>query len=123
MTTHRAEEQRLEYLFEHNGQFLHGPGSLDNWRIYTFASIDELRFMRDAASELQPEIIAKAKNRFQDAGWEGDGTIQIAWLPPFSIAHSNNTHGVYIIHVKQSNNGISWILSPVSLPCGEPIQI
>ena len=59
--------------------------------------------------------VAAVKQRFLQEGWEGDGEIGLIWIPPFVDIGLEDTHGTYVWHVKQQNNGISWLLSPVKL--------
>jgi hypothetical protein len=46
---------------------------------------------------------------FKKAGWEGDGRLGFIWLPPFLFEDNTDTWGVCLWHVKQSNNGTSWL--------------
>ncbi|TSC55652.1 MAG: Uncharacterized protein G01um101418_764 [Parcubacteria group bacterium Gr01-1014_18] len=67
------------------------------------------------ANNLPKKSIA---NAFTEMGWEGDGEINLIWVAPF--LHSPGTEGDYgygswIYHVKQSNNGSSFLLSPFPL--------
>jgi hypothetical protein len=98
-----------------------GPAQIRRYRVYQYAHLDELRFMPDAETVLatvtnRDAILDAVRDVLQRAGWEGDGTIQMMWLPPFVGAGVEDTHGVFIWHVKQSNNGTSWLASPVDLP-------
>lgn len=52
----------------------------------------------------------QAHAAFLEAGWEGDGKLGVIWLPPFLFEYGL-TEGVCIWHVKQSNNGVSWLLA------------
>lgn len=45
---------------------------------------------------------------FTQAGWEGDGQLGFIWLPPFLFSEYNAI-GACIWHVKQSNNGTSFL--------------
>jgi hypothetical protein len=58
---------------------------------------------------LLDSYVEAVKERFKKAGWEGDGSIGILWLPPFVGIGIEDTWGCYLWHVKQSNNGLSWI--------------
>jgi len=56
---------------------------------------------------------------FLDAGWAGDGRIELMWIPPFMLEGRQIaafTLGVTIWHVKQFEDGTSWLLSPIELP-------
>jgi len=63
----------------------------------------------EKSSEEIAEIKAAVENRFKEAGWEGDGQLGLMWIPPFFIPGDETTWGTYIWHVKQSNNGTSFI--------------
>jgi hypothetical protein len=54
---------------------------------------------------------------FKAMGWEGDGTLGIIWVPPFMLKETD-CYGLHVWHVKQSNNGTSWICAsePFSIP-------
>lgn len=60
-----------------------------------------------------------AAEMFLEAGWDGDGEIELMWIPPFMFDEKETTElivGVTIWHVKQLEDGISWLLTPVKLP-------
>jgi hypothetical protein len=95
--------------------------AIRNYRVYEYQHLDELRFMPLATEVLQAvpnanEIIEAVREVLGRAGWEGDGDLQMMWLPPFVGAGVEDTHGAFIWHVKQSNDGTSWLASPVELP-------
>jgi uncharacterized phage-like protein YoqJ len=84
--------------------------------------VDNLHFIQDPADyvyDVEPYLeIAKAK--FLEAGWYGSGEIGLIWLPPFMFKGNrtaNFTTGVVVWHVKQKEDGISWLLTPAELPC------
>lgn len=81
----------LEYQFIDNFNCLHNPADI-------YGDSPELDLK-----------IANVKQKFLDYGWEGDGEINIIWIPPFLDQASNDTWGDYIWHVKQSNDGISFL--------------
>jgi hypothetical protein len=72
-------------------------------------------FLRDAEAYL-----AVAHEHFLSAGWWSGGEINLLWLPPFVFpsAMSVGTEGIVLWHVKQEDDGISWLLSPIELPFG-----
>lgn len=83
--------------------------------IYSYEWIDRLSRFEDAEEELKYWPLRKAffahfRKRFSEAGWQGDGKMQLLWLPPFAGSGSP-TKGFYILHVKQDDDGISWIAS------------
>lgn len=102
---------------------------LKGWYIYTYCFMDDLTFIRKPANvnkdwknsspflgtDNLDEVIEVVKRRFLQEGWEGDGEIGLIWIPPFVDIGSDDTYGTYIWHVKQQNNGISWLLSPIKL--------
>jgi hypothetical protein len=62
---------------------------------------------------------------FTDAGWEGDGEIGCIFVPPCLFGGKDGWCDI-IYHVKQSNNGTSWLAIPkdmrLSLPKGWLVQ-
>ena len=62
--------------------------------------------------------VAVAKERFAEVGWEGKGDIGLLWLPPFVFRFDPKvpTKGVVVWHVKQVEDGTSWLMSPIPLP-------
>lgn len=62
------------------------------------------------------KAITAVKNIFLKFGWEGDGKIRVIWIPPFLDQSSDPNYGSFIWHVKQYNNGTSF------LGFKEPIQ-
>lgn len=90
--------------------------------------LDDLSFVRRPqdvfdlpASDLD-EYVEAVKRRFKEAGWEGDGTIGIIWLPPFVGVGIEDTWGSYLWHVKQSNNGTSWVAGDSDLLKLDPLR-
>ena len=53
------------------------------------------------------ESILKA---FRECGWEGDGSLQIIFVPQFMIHAEGCGHGEPVYFVKQGNNGTSYLL-------------
>lgn len=52
-------------------------------------------------------------------GWAGDGEVRLMWVPPFMLNNQDGLNpymGVTVWHVKQEEDGLSWILSPIELP-------
>lgn len=79
-------------------------------RVETFQFIDNLEHIISPESVLGDckddiEIVKKA---FLNAGWEGDGDIGLIWIPPF-VSMRGGINNEYVWHVKQSNNGISFL--------------
>ena len=98
------------------------PEALDSFELILYEWIDNLNFTLDPKDYLDnaDAYIQKAKERFLHAGWHGDGAITLMWIPPFMFQGAGTTevtNGVILWHVKQQEDGISWLLSPVRLPC------
>lgn len=86
----------------------------EKFYIYQFQYIDDHQFIKDQ-NEVSEEIINelppldKVKEALPKIGWEGDGKFGIIWIPPFLMPVYDT--GIYLWHVKQSNNGTSFIAS------------
>ena len=115
----------MSYSIEHSAAFWRdcfgAAASVKNYHFYAYEYLDDLAFMRQAAEMLAvwpeaPEFLAAVSAKWKEIGWEGDGEIQIFWLPPFAEAGPADTFGCYVLHVKQQNDGISWFASPHLLP-------
>lgn len=105
------------------------PETIRQYFVYAYCFLDDLRFMRNPVEVIEEwnkfypfdkvdkvsELITAVRGRFLKEGWEGDGEIGLLWLPPFTDTGTEDTYGTYIWHVKQQNNGISWLLSSVEL--------
>lgn len=103
------------------GEEVNNPSVIDDYQVYQYEHIDILEFMPLATKVLQgvknsQKIIERVERRLKKAGWEGDGDLQILWIPPFIGAGVQDTYGVTVWFVKQGNNGTSFMVSPVSLP-------
>ena len=99
----------------------------DTHYIVPFTFIDDFRCMKplvaayeDPYSTGQAPLIniekleSELKAQFKDAGWEGDGKIECIFIPP-CFMQSEDTFCETVFHVKQSNNGISWLAIPFDL--------
>ncbi len=103
---------------------LPSPAEIKAYYVYEYSHLDDLSFVvspfrvftRDRTfehysfDEIQA-VVDEVEQKFIEIGWEGDGEIGIIWLPPFVDIGIEDTWGNYLWHVKQSNNGISYILS------------
>ncbi len=92
--------------------------SIKNYNIYTYTFLDDLSFIKDPHEYFEHETKETIENaivlvgeKFKEHGWEGDGSIGIIWLPPFIEEGIEDTWGTYVWHVKQNNDGISFIAS------------
>jgi len=100
--------------------------AMASFPVYAFEWIDNLHFVM-APERFLPDPaahVAAARAAFLQAGWDGDGEIGLLWIPPFvfPVASRPSWLGVTIWHVKQLEDGISWLLSPVELPFDEFAQ-
>ena len=99
------------------------PETLRSFRVVPYQWIDDLNFTisPEECVETAEEYISIAKEMFLNAGWDGDGEIELMWIPPFMLEGERTaefTVGVIIWHVKQLEDGISWLLTPIALPFG-----
>lgn len=92
---------------------------MSTFPVYRFEWIDNLHFVLLPSlflADPRPYIDA-AHAAFIAAGWDGDGEIGLLWLPPFVFpVDLRDFEGVTVWHVKQLEDGTSWLLSPVELP-------
>lgn len=103
------------------GAEINNPDVIDDYEVYQYQHIDCLELMPSAEAVLQSvfnrrEVLRAVSKRFLSSGWEGDGEIQIMWIPPFMGAGAEDTWGFTVWFVKQSNNGTAFLASPVKLP-------
>lgn len=102
------------------------PEKLREFHSYGYEYIDNRQFA------LRPEVVLgtiekaapyveQAKCMFLDMGWHGDGEVELLWIPPFAFPLSLRIPpvGIVVWHVKQSEDGISYLLSPIALPFEE----
>lgn len=95
---------------------------IQGYYVYEYTFLDDLQFIKPPQEVFAYEdpvhidaVTEAVKKKFLDAGWEGDGDIGVLWLPPFVDVGVEDTWGTYIWHVKQSNNGISFLASSYPL--------
>jgi hypothetical protein len=93
------------------------PETLRTFIVEAYQWIDNLNFTIDPEACLNnpEEYLSIARELFLDAGWDGDGKIELMWIPPFMLKKSPTmelTQGITIWHVKQLEDGVSWLLSP-----------
>lgn len=89
---------------------------IDRYFIQQYQFIDDFTFIlspRDVFGDTKElhDFIEALKIRFKEKGWEGDGEIGLIWLPPFLDIANDDNYGNIIWHVKQINDGISFIAS------------
>lgn len=131
------------FCIEHTAQFWadwFGPiEAIDQWHFTGYEYIDDLSFMPNAREVLRiwPDaeaLLTRVETIWRSSGWDGDGDTQLLWLPPFVFrdyeplvenvketlftpAYTNHIWtGYYALHVKQLEDGLSWLASPKLLP-------
>ncbi|PTU65782.1 hypothetical protein DB032_12970 [Chromobacterium sp. Panama] len=114
----------MAYSISANEVITYEPEALRSFFVYSFEWIDNLLFLQSPQSLVglrAADYEAIAKERFVECGWEGNGTIQLLWLPSFVFPLSLNIQptGIAIWHVKQIEDGVSFLLSPIQLPFPE----
>ena len=101
----------------------HKPSAIRDFHVYGFEWIDNLHFILSPNGFIADPTayINVAKARFALAGWEGDGEVGLLWLPPFAfpLAMKIPPKGLILWHVKQTEDGVSFLLSPLPLPFEE----
>jgi hypothetical protein len=106
------------------GELLTYPASeFASFEVYSYEWIDNLHFLLPPSQVIVDEnrragLEDEVRRRFLEEGWEGSGNLSLLWLPPFVFPFEAKvpTEGVLVWHVKQHEDGISWLLSPVPLP-------
>jgi hypothetical protein len=117
----------MAYTIPKHGVIDYAASALRDFRVYGYEWIDNLHFILPPQDflplpdEQLERYLAVARQRFREAGWDGDGDIGLLWLPPFVFPLQLNTPptGVLVWHVKQEDDGISWLLSTIELPFEE----
>ena len=98
----------------------HPADDANKWFVYHYEHLDDLSFTKKPAEVAAFGAIGETemtrttdtvRQRLLDSGWEGDGELEVIWLPPFVDVGIEDAWGTYLWHVKQSNNGTSWIVS------------
>lgn len=111
MSTQRDKKKIINYP----------PETLRSFKVIMYEWIDNLNFTIPPEECLinADDYINIAKEMFLEAGWDGDGEIELMWIPPFMFSGDRTaefTVGVTIWHVKQLEDGLSWLLTPIALP-------
>ncbi len=114
----------MSYTIKSEEVISYGPDNLKDFKVYGFEWIDNLHFSQKPDKFLKhkaAQYVAVVRERFLEAGWRGDGDIELIWLPPFVFPFSLRIppEGVVVWHVKQEEDGISFLLSPIALPFEE----
>jgi hypothetical protein len=110
----------MSFTIDKTEVITYSPSAMASFPVYAFEWIDNLHFVLPPDRFLQnPSAhIEAARTAFLQAGWDGDGEIGLLWLPPFAFPLDSRPSwiGVTLWHVKQIEDGISWLLSPIELP-------
>ncbi|WDF57894.1 hypothetical protein PQ462_14320 [Flavobacterium sp. KACC 22758] len=111
----------MAYSIKKDEVIKYKPEELKTFKLYVYEWIDNLNFTFDPNHFLPnaDEYKKIAANLFKNAGWEGDGDIELIWIPPFVYSEYGFKEialGFIVWHVKQEEDGISWLLSPQKLP-------
>jgi hypothetical protein len=117
-----SQEQNMntDALFEqYIKPHLSSPRKAKDWYVYECHHIDDMAGFLDAEKTFGDKIGIHALFNIIRAqmiirGWEGDGDLELCWLPPFCLRNSGTIGGI-IWHVKQANNGTSYIVSEYRL--------
>jgi hypothetical protein len=107
----------------------------DDYYVVDFQFIDDVRCIRplseavrdphqeeaDSVANLGKEekLRSELGALFLAAGWEGDGEINCIFLPPCFLAREDGWC-IPVYHVKQSNDGISWLAIPRDMKLSMP---
>lgn len=111
--------------FTKKGEYM--SNQIKDMYVYEYQHLDDLSFIKPIEDHftsdyfyIKPdnieEKISEIKQLFSSHGWEGDGDIGVIWFPPFVGAKGEDTFGHYVYHVKQLNNGTSFLGSSEPLP-------
>ena len=98
--------------------------AVSGFHLYGYEWIDNLHFLLPpsrviADARRRDALEIAVRHRFSAEGeWEGTGRLSLLWLPPFvfPISTSVPPEGVIVWHVKQHEDGLSFLLSPIPLP-------
>ena len=107
----------------------------DDHYVIDFQFIDDFRCMRPlseavrdphrdepASAESQrkeQELRSELGALFRGAGWEGDGEINCILMPPCFLGREDGWC-IPVYHVKQANDGISWLAIPNNMRLSMP---
>jgi hypothetical protein len=111
----------MAYSIKKEDVIQYKPEELKNFHLFIHEYIDNLNFTFNPSDFLPnaADYIAMAASLFKDAGWSGDGVIELIWVPPFiweGFSTDEEANGIVLWHVKQKEDGISWLLSPIAFP-------
>ena len=106
---------------------IYSAAEIPSFHLYGYEWIDNLHFMLSPSDVVgdasrRTALEEAVRRRFRDeAGWEGTGRLSLLWLPSFvfPLRSGVSSDGVIVWHVKQHEDGISCLLSPIPLPFEE----
>lgn len=107
-------------VYEMVKEYLKNAKLIENFYVYQYEHIDILELMPLSDAVLNKyrgydNLIKAIKSKLIEGGWEGDGEIQLLWLPPFCDLAYEDTYGIITWLVNQENNGTTFICSPYEL--------
>ncbi len=106
----------------------------EHYHIVDFQFITDTRCLRTLHESIDPDLYESPDDAqlkrvdelkellaqmFSKAGWEGDGDINCIFVPPCLFGGEDGWTEI-IYHVKQSNNGMSWLAIPRSMSLSMP---
>jgi hypothetical protein len=111
--------------------FNYQPAAIAFFHLYIYEWIDEQDFSLTLPGDdgyFSPYVEA-AQQKFLSHGWTGIGSVQLIWIPPFALCGilaggvgafmdrmgESWSRGLILWHVKQAEDGLSFLLSPVEL--------
>jgi hypothetical protein len=110
----------MSYTVPQSSVIDYPPEAMETFHVHCHEWIDNLHFILSPQQFVvdSSKYVAVARQRFLDAGWEGDGEIGLLWIPPFVFPLELGVPpvGLVLWHVKQIEEGLSWLLSPIELP-------
>ena len=110
----------MSYTIPASAVIDHTPEAIETFHVYGFDWIDNLHFIFTPRHFIADPsgYLAVARERFVAAPSRVDGEIGLLWPPPFVFPFGQTIPdvGVVVWHVKQGEDGISWLLSPRELP-------
>ncbi len=114
---HKKENTGRQWEREKKKIIDYPPETLRTFKVLRYEWIDNLCFTLDPRECLDTpdQYIKIAEELLSNAGWDGVGVIELMWIPPFMFygySTKDFTVGVTVWHVKQNDDGISWILHP-----------
>lgn len=107
-------------VYEMVKEYLKNIKLVESFYVYRYEHIDILDLMPLSDAVLSKyrgygDFIKEIKSKLTEGGWEGDGEIQLLWIPPFCDLTYEDTYGIIAWLVKQDNNGTAFICSPYEL--------